>query len=71
MKLNANQMAINLSSFGVPTCGHGAFATTGAFGTGAAFGTTRVVRERKAVMADMDLAIAYVPGTSAWSPPTS
>ena len=71
MKLNWNLMAINPISFGMPACGHADFMTTGAFGIDAAFATTQVVRERKAVKGDMGLAIAYVPGTSAWRPPLS
>jgi hypothetical protein len=54
------------SSFGMPICGH-AFQTTFA-----GLGTTSVVRDRQAVTkGDMGLAIAYVPGTSAWRPPPS
>jgi hypothetical protein len=61
------------SGFGMSACGHafGAFTTsTGAFGT--VGGAAAVVRERRTeIEQDMDLAIAYVPGTSAWSPPPS
>jgi hypothetical protein len=66
MKLNSIQMAARIpSSFGMPICGH-AFQTTVS-----GFGTTSVVRDRQAVAkGDMGLA-GYVPGTSAWSPPSS
>jgi hypothetical protein len=61
------------SGFGMPTCGHAfdttAASTTGAFGADFG-GTAAVVRERR-IEQDTDLAIANVPGTSAWSPPTS
>jgi len=69
MKLNTIQMAAQIpSGFGVPVCGHASL-------TSGAFGATTVVRERQAVITDdvkgdMGLA-AYVPGTSAWSPPSS
>lgn len=65
------------SSFGAPFCGHasvttGVIGTTDARGTRGGFATTSVVRDRQAgVEADMGLALAYIPGTSAWSPPTS
>jgi hypothetical protein len=67
MKLNLIPMTeTNPSSFGMPACGHAFTATFGGFAT------TSVVRDRQAVTkGDMGLAIAYVPGTSAWSPPTS
>jgi hypothetical protein len=70
MKINTIPMADqNPSGFGMPTCGHA--SATGI----SAFGATTVVRERRAVITgdvkgDMGLA-AYVPGTSAWSPPSS
>jgi hypothetical protein len=66
------QMTAINPTFALPTCGHASFATTGAFGTDAGFGgSAAVVRERVATQQDMGLDIAYVPGTSAWSPPTS
>ena len=70
MKLNTIQMAAQIpSGFGMPACGHASVTSN-------AFGATTVVRERRAavitgdVKGDMGLA-AYVPGTSAWSPPSS
>ena len=73
MKLNTIQMAAQIpSGFGMPACGHTAASLTGFAG----FGATTVVRERQAavitgdVKGDMGLA-AYVPGTNAWSPPSS
>ena len=69
MELNNIAMAANIpSGFGMPICGHPSVTTAGV-------GTTTVVRERQAgctgdVKGDLGLA-AYVPGTSAWSPPTS
>jgi hypothetical protein len=57
------------SSFGMSACGH-AFGTTTASTTTGAFGT--VVRDRQVVATeDKGLAIAYVPGTRAWSSPPS
>ena len=66
MNRNTIQMAAAIpSSFGMPICGH-AFQTTVR-----GFGTTSVVRDRQAVVkGDMGLA-GYVPGTRAWSPPSS
>ena len=70
MKFNTIQMAAQIpSGFGMPACGHASVTSIGAFGT------TTIVRERQAVITgdvkgDMGLA-AYVPGTSAWSPPSS
>ena len=73
MKLNTIPMAAQIpSGFGMPACGHATASVTGS----AAFGATTVVRERQAavitgdVKGDMGLA-AYVPGTNAWSPPSS
>jgi hypothetical protein len=70
MKLNTIPMAVQIpSGFGMPACGHASVTST-------SFGATTVVRERRAavitgdVKGDMGLA-AYVPGTSAWSPPSS
>jgi hypothetical protein len=81
MELNANQVTEMIpSSFGMPGCGH-AFVTlaptsrttvAGAFADAGKATTTEVVRDRKAVTTgDLGLAIAYVPGTSAWRPPSS
>jgi hypothetical protein len=63
MKLNTIQMAVQIpSGFGMPACGHASVTT--------------VARERQTavftgdVKGDMGLA-AYVPGTSAWRPPSS
>lgn len=71
MELNKIPMTAQIPShFGVPACGR-AFVTASD-----AFGTTSVVRERQAaivtgdVKGDMGLR-AYVPGTSAWRPPSS
>jgi hypothetical protein len=66
--MNTNQMpAITTSQFGAPICGHASDVTL------AGFGATTVVRERQAVLfkGDMGLVAGYVPGTSAWSPPSS
>jgi hypothetical protein len=69
VKVNTIQMAAQIpSGSGLPACGHASVTSTDAFGT------TAVVRERRAavitgdVKGDMGLA-AYVPGTTAWSPP--
>jgi len=74
MKLNTIQMAAQIpSGFGMPACGHATASVTGAQPV---FGATTVVREGRVavitgdVKGDMGLA-AYVPGTSAWSPPSS
>ncbi len=71
MKLNTNPMAAQIpSGFGMPACGHASATSI------AASATTTVVRERQTavitgdVKGDMGLR-AYVPGTSAWSPPLS
>jgi hypothetical protein len=70
MKLNTIPMAANIpSGFGMPICGHASVTSP------AGFAATTVVRERQAVITgdvkgDMGL-VAYVPGTSAWSPPSS
>ena len=71
MKLNTIQMAAQIpSGFGMPACGHASVTSIGAFAA------TTVVRERQAavitgdVKGDMGL-VAYVPGTSAWRPPSS
>jgi hypothetical protein len=67
MKLSSNQMpAIIPSYFGAPICGHASDVFL------AGFGTTFVVRERQAApKGDMGHVAGYVPGTSAWSPPSS
>ena len=66
MNTNTIEMAATIpSGFGMPACGH-AFETRFA-----GLATTSVVRDRQAaIKGDMGLA-GYVPGTSAWSPPTS
>ena len=65
MNSNTIPMTANIpSGFGMPICGH-AFARTTA-----GFGTTSVVRERQAAVKG-DMGLAYVPGTSAWRPPSS
>jgi len=65
MKTNTIHMAVQIpSGFGMPICGH-AFPTSSA-----GFGTTSVVREQ-ATAAKGDMGLAYVLGTSAWSPPSS
>ena len=76
MKLNTIQMAAQIpSGFGMPACGHASLVTSGLPVSGG-FGATTVVRERRAavitgdVKGDMGL-VAYVPGTSAWRPPSS
>jgi hypothetical protein len=66
--MNTNQMpAITTSYFGAPICGHASDVSL------AGFATTTVVRERLAAQfkGDMGLVAGYVPGTSAWSPPSS
>jgi len=73
MNLNTIQMAaINPSSLGMPICGHAVEATFAGSTTGA---TTTVVRDRRAAtkgdMGPVSAAVAYVPGTSAWRPPSS
>jgi hypothetical protein len=67
MKLNSNQMPAFIPSyFGAPICGHASDVSL------AGFGTTTVVRERQAARkGDMGLVAGYVPGTSAWRPPSS
>ncbi|WP_157545102.1 hypothetical protein [Nocardioides halotolerans] len=71
MNTNTIDMTANIpSSIGMPICGGHLSATS----TEPIFGglaTTFVVRDRQAgAKGDMGLA-AYVPGTTAWSPPTS
>jgi hypothetical protein len=68
MITNTIHQAVQIpSGFGMPACGH-AFPLTSSAG----FATTRVVRDRQATAAKGDMGlIAYVPGTSAWSPPSS
>ena len=64
--------AQNPSCFGMPTRGH-AFAAT-LWGTDlGAFGTSMVTRDRQAtlVKGGKGLVPTYIPGTTAWSPPTS
>ena len=66
MKTNTNQMAVQIpSGFGMPICGHALPKTSPA-----GFDATSVVREQ-ATAVKGDMGLAYVPGTSAWSPPSS
>ena len=69
MNTNTIEMAAKIpSGFGMPICGHLPQTSPA---NSVAFGTTTVVRDRQAaVKGDMGLA-AYVPGTSAWRPPSS
>lgn len=79
MKLYTIPMTAQIpSGFGMPVCGHAAVQATSFPRSTAAFGTTSVVRERVAAGAVItgdakgDLGLrAFVPGTSAWSPPVS
>lgn len=66
MNINTIHKAVLIpSGFGMPACGHLRQTSS------ARFGTTVVVREQAtAAKGDMGL-VAYVPGTSAWSPPPS
>jgi hypothetical protein len=58
------------SRFALPACGHASFFAVR--GTDFGFAGIRVQRERiAAVKGGMGLVTAYVPGTTAWSPPTS
>jgi hypothetical protein len=60
-----NKAVLIPSGFGMPMCGH--LRQTSSAG----FGTTSVVREQATTAkGDMGL-VAYVPGTNAWSPPSS
>ena len=63
------------SRFTLPTCGHAFEATLRGtdLGAVAGIGTSVVERERNAtqIKGGMGLVPAYVPGTTAWSPPTS
>jgi hypothetical protein len=70
MNTNIIETAVQIpSGFGMPACGH-AFRVTALPATGLA--TTSVVRDRQATAAKGDMGlIAYVPGTSAWRPPSS
>lgn len=59
------------SRFTLPTCGH-AFEATLRGTDFAGIGTSAVERARFAqIKGGMGLVPAYVPGTTAWSPPTS
>jgi len=75
MNTNTIKTAVQIpSGFGMPACGHlpkmSAFRVTALPATGLA--TTSVVRDRQATAAKGDMGlIAYVPGTSAWRPPSS
>ena len=68
MITNTIKTAVQIpSGFGMPACGH-AFPLTSSAGVA----TTSVVRDRQATAAKGDMGlIAYVPGTSAWRPPSS
>ena len=70
MNTNTIKTAVQIpSGFGMPACGH-AFPVSVLPAT--AFATTSVVRDRQATAAKGDMGlIAYVPGTSAWRPPSS
>jgi hypothetical protein len=64
------------SRFALPTCGHaflGASLRGTDLGVVAGAGTAAVKRERIAtqITGGMGFVPAYVPGTTAWSPPTS
>ena len=65
------------SRFALPTCGHAFEATVWGVDSGsfAGIATSFVERERTAtqitIKGGLGLVPAYVPGTSAWSPPTS
>lgn len=62
------------SAFGMPICGHTSGASVIEAGSAAA--TTLVVRKRQAflgtngITTDRAFVPSYVPGTTAWSPPT-
>ncbi|WP_244929446.1 hypothetical protein [Nocardioides sp. W7] len=66
------------SRFALPMCGHAFDATVrgAGFGTFAGTGTSLAKRDRVAtqiteIKGGWGLVPAYVPGTTAWSPPTS
>ncbi|MSZ75486.1 MAG: hypothetical protein F2667_00090 [Actinobacteria bacterium] len=62
----------NSSAFGMPTCGHASFGAS-LRGTGVFVGSAGVdsrVRPATSVKGAMGIATAYLPGTSAWRPPT-
>lgn len=61
------------SCFALPTTGHAFGATLRGTDLGAIAGTPAVQRERIATQfkGGMGSVPAYVPGTTAWSPPTS
>ena len=69
MNTNTNHKAVLIpSGFGMPICGHLPQMSTRPTSF-AGFGATSVVREQ-ATAAKRDMGL-YVPGTSAWSPPSS
>ena len=72
MKLNTIPMTANTpSGFGMPICGHRSELVNGQTSF-AGFSTTDVVRVREGqTAAKGDMGLAYVPGTSAWRPPSS
>ena len=57
------------SGFGMPMCGHDAFATRVTAPQSVDFRTPVIVRDRAAAAKGHLGLIAYVPGTNAWSPP--
>lgn len=61
------------SRFAMPTCGHAFDASVWGTDFGTAGVGTSVERERTAprIKGGLGLVPAYVPGTTAWSPPTS
>ncbi|MEI5672471.1 MULTISPECIES: hypothetical protein [Nocardioides] len=61
------------SRFALPTCGHAFDASVRGTDLGFAGIGTSVERERTAtpIKGGLGFATAYVPGTTAWSPPTS
>ena len=69
MNTNTIAMAAKIpSGFGMPICGH--LPRVSACRRACGLGTTSVVRDRQAA-AKGDMGLAYVPGTSAWRPPSS
>jgi hypothetical protein len=70
MITNTIKTAVQIpSGFGMPACGHASFRVSA---LPAGLATTSVVRDRQATAAKGDMGlIAYVPGTSAWRPPSS
>ena len=76
MNTNTIKQAVQIpSGFGMPICGHlpeMQHSRMNAAPANDGFATTSVVRDRVATVAKGDMGlIAYVTGTSAWSPPPS